>query len=121
MLAGVTEADEQRPERIEQTLALRTETVFASCLTATSDIKWVAGNPHAQAGFSGPFVTNDKPVIGMTKLAGKLFIMLRTIPDRVFTFGFCGMLSTCTAGQFFDWRDKEIILCSGIDILPETG
>lgn len=76
---------------------------------------------HAQADLPGFFVFFHQAIVGMTELSGELFIMLRAIPGRVLTFGFCGMLTAFAAGQFFDRYNEEITLSAGIDILPETG
>jgi hypothetical protein len=41
MLAGITEADEHWPERIEQALTFRTEAIFTSRFTAAGNIERV--------------------------------------------------------------------------------
>ena len=102
MLAGITEADEHWPERIEQALTFRTEAIFTSRLTAAGDIERVTRNMHAQADLPGFFVFFHQAIVGMTELSGELFIMLRAIPGRVLTFGFCGMLTAFAACQFFE-------------------
>ena len=120
MLAGITEADEHWPERIEQALTFRTEAIFTSRFTAAGDIERVTRNMHAQADMPRFFVFFHQAIVGMTELSGELFIMLRTEPGRVFTFGFCGVFTALTAGPLFDRLSKKIILCAGIDVLPET-
>jgi hypothetical protein len=44
----------------------------------------------------------------MTELSGELFIMLRAIPGRVLTFGFCGMLTAFAAGQFLTGAMRKL-------------
>ena len=120
MLAAITETDEQGPEGVDQAPAFRPETIFASCLTATRDKKGMTGNVNTQSGAAGPLVEHHETVVGMPQFPGELFIMLRTEPGRVFTFGFCGVFTALTAGPLFDRLSKKIILCAGIDVLPET-
>jgi hypothetical protein len=50
MLAGITEADEHWPERIEQALTFRTEAIFTSGLTAAGDIERVTRNMQGMRG-----------------------------------------------------------------------
>ena len=75
MLAGITEADEHWPERIEQALTFRTEAIFTSRFTAAGNIERVTGNMHAQADLPRFFVFFHQAIVGMTELSGELFIM----------------------------------------------
>jgi len=75
---------------------------------------------HAQADLTGFFVFFYQAIVGMAQLSGELFIMLRAIPGRILTFGFCGMLTAFAAGLFFDRGNEEVILGSCIDFLPKT-
>lgn len=101
MLTGVTEADEYWPERIEQALTFRTEAILTPRFTAAGDIERVTRNMYAQADQPCCFVFFYQAVVGMTELSGELFIMLRAIPGRILTFGFCGMLTAFCGGSVF--------------------
>jgi len=79
----------------------------------------MTGDVHAQADLAGFPVFFYQPVVGIAKLPRELFIMLRAVPGRVFAFGFCRMFPASAAGQFFYRGDKETVLFSGINLLPE--
>jgi hypothetical protein len=67
-------------------------------------------NVNTQPGLPGHLVKHHKPVVGMTQLAGELFIMLRAIPDRVSHLAFVEW-SPRAAGLFFGRGKRKSSWC----------
>ncbi|EHC87156.1 hypothetical protein LTSERUB_3213 [Salmonella enterica subsp. enterica serovar Rubislaw str. A4-653] len=62
---------------------------------------------HTQTIPSCDRVFFHQTVIGMTKLAPERFIMRRTKPGWIFTFGFGGVLSATAACTFLLWCNQK--------------
>ncbi|CSH10505.1 Uncharacterised protein [Shigella sonnei] len=120
MCAGITEADQNRPDGIEETLFFRPESVFATDERPFLYIKRMPRHAHAQALLAGHRVLFHQTVIGVPELPFQRFIALRTIPGRIFAFGFGGVL-TATALRALPFRfNQESGRPSRFIVFPET-
>ncbi|EIQ65912.1 hypothetical protein ECEPECA12_1155 [Escherichia coli EPECa12] len=74
----------------------RTESIFTASERPFLHVKRMSRHVHAQALFAGHRVLFHQTVIGVPELPAQRLIARRTIPGRIFAFGFSGVLTTTT-------------------------
>ncbi|EIP26730.1 hypothetical protein ECEC4402_5889 [Escherichia coli EC4402] len=75
---------------------------------------------HAQALLAGHRVLFHQTVVGVPELPAQRLIALRTIPGRIFAFGFGGVLTTTTLRALPFRFNQESGRPSRFIVFPET-
>ncbi|SLQ34964.1 Uncharacterised protein [Klebsiella pneumoniae] len=119
-LAGITEADQHWPDSIQQTLLFRPEAIPAASPTTFPDVQRMKRYVHTQSHLTSGAIFLNKTVIGVPQLATQFFVMLRSKPGRVFTFGFCGVLAAPATGRFLLRGNQKRCHMAVLYPLPET-
>ncbi|CSI03615.1 Uncharacterised protein [Shigella sonnei] len=120
MCARITEADQNRPDGIEEALFFRTESIFATDIRSFLHVKRMQRHVHAQALLAGHRVLFHQTVVGVPELPAQRLIALRTIPGRIFAFGFGGVLTTTTLRALPFRFNQESGRPSRFIVFPET-
>ncbi|AEE60087.1 hypothetical protein UMNK88_pHly47 (plasmid) [Escherichia coli UMNK88] len=117
---GITEADQNRPDGIEEALFFRPESIFATDERPFLHVKRMPRHTHTQALLAGHRVLFHQTVIGVPELPAQRLIARRTIPGRIFTFGSGGVLATTALRALLFRFNQERGRPSRLIFFPET-